>query len=232
VTWSPAIGATAYEVYRAALPSAAYERIGTTKNTYFADNRKGTLAYSYKVKPLFGNVAGKDSRAVTLWSDVPGNVLPDESLTSATGILLLVNKKAQVTTAYAKDGNGKYTIVLRHMICSTGRVYERTPVGEFKITSKMGQWYRYPSGIYIRYPSVYKSDLYFHSVLYSSAKKIQKNAVANLGTRQSLGCIRLKVTDAQWVYDNCPNGTSVSIVDGKSISALSKALRPKNLAVR
>lgn len=30
-----------------------------------------------------------------------------------------------------------------------------------------------------------------------------------LGTKASLGCIRLKVEDAKWIYDNCIPGTKV-----------------------
>lgn len=230
ITWSLAGGATQYEVLRATLPSTTFEMLGTTTKTYYKDTRHPTLAYAYKVRPVYGNTPGAESKTVTLWSDMPANVLPEPSTKSATGIVLLVNKKAQVVTAYTRDASGKYTIPLRNMICSTGSVYERTPTGDFSIISKMSQWYRYPSGVYIRYPSVYTKGLYFHSVLYSSGKKVTSNSISKLGTRQSLGCIRLKVSDAKWVYDYC-KGSTVSIVDGKSNAALKTALKPRNVKI-
>ena len=33
----------------------------------------------------------------------------------------------------------------------------------------------------------------------------------NLGRKASHGCIRLKIDDAKWIYDNCPYGTTVVI---------------------
>ena len=34
-----------------------------------------------------------------------------------------------------------------------------------------------------------------------------------LGHRASHGCIRMKVKEVKWIYDNCPEGTTVVIQD-------------------
>ena len=50
--------------------------------------------------------------------------------------------------------------------------------------------------------------------------------IYNLGTKRSLGCIRLTVIDAKWLYDNCPRGTKVEIYDG-SLNGINKPVVPK-----
>ena len=235
VKWDACPGASGYEVLRATLPDDNYSVIGSTKNTYLGDTRHPKLAYSYKVRPIYGDFTGAESIPATLWSKMPDNVLPGSNVISDSGIVLLVNKKAQIVTAYVADANGKYSVVLRHMICSTGKTYERTPLGEFLLAGKLDEWYRYPSGTHIRYPSTYTSGLYFHSVLYNAQKKLSTNTIDLLGTRQTLGCVRLKVNEAKWVYDNLVSPTKptkVVIVDGKAIPELLRALKPKNVKVQ
>lgn len=232
VVWNACCGATGYEVYSAKLPSAKFKLIGTTKKTWYPVTRNKTRLYAFRVKPVYKALDLPMSDPVTLWSDMQDNVLPPSDLSSKTGILLLVNKKAQVVTAYVKDADGKYTIPLRHMICSTGKTYDRTKNGTYTLKARKGEWYKYPSGCYIRWPSIYRSGYYFHSVLYKSKKKIYTGTIEKLGTRQSQGCIRLKVRDAKWVYKNCPEGTTVYICDGKKLSQLKEAITPRYVSVK
>ena len=161
-------------------------------------------------------------------------MLPPKGLDSDAGIILVVNKKAQVTTAYVKDEKGRYTIPLRHMICTTGRVYERTRNGTYVIESRKGEWYTYPGerGDTIRWPTVYRSGYYFHSPLCNRNHSIRGSSVRQLGRRGSAGCVRLKVRDAEWVYHHCPNGTVVYICDGAAKDALKDRLYPKDVSVK
>ncbi|MDI9506500.1 MAG: L,D-transpeptidase family protein [Clostridiales bacterium] len=242
VAWNGSYGATGYRVYRAALPDNEFTLLGTTANTYYPDVRyphypENLLkTYAYKVQPVYGGTVGKMSAPATLWSGMPGNIPAPAGVGSPSGILLVVNKDAQVVTAYGKDREGRegrFTVVLRHMICSTGKIDVKTPEGTRPMLGQEDEWYRYPSGVYIRYPSIYRNGLFFHSVLYSSGRRVMGSTVARLGTRQSLGCVRLKVSDAKWVYDHCAlNNTTVYITQGRRIPALTKALRPRNVRVR
>ena len=233
VTWSPSVGATGYEVYRAELPEGEYERLGATEKTWYADTRDPLKLYAYRVRPVFRDLHLPLSAPVNLWTGYADNVLPPKDLDSDSGVILVVNKMAQVVTAYIKDAKGRYTLPLRHMICSTGRSYDRTKNGTYRLTSRKGEWYTYPgpSGDTIRWPSVYRSGYYFHSPLYNRDHSIRGGAVRALGKRASAGCIRLKVRDAEWVYRNCVNGTTVYICDGKTIAALNKALLPRDVEV-
>lgn len=232
VTWNASIGADGYEVYRCVLPDTRFEKLGYTTETYYPDIAPETQLCAYQVRPIYAGRAGALSDAVTMWSGMEDNVPVPDDVKSSTGIVLLVNKKAQITTAYGQDASGKYTVVLRHMLCSTGKVYERTANGKFTIQPPIGEWKRYPSGVYVRYPSVYRNGYYFHSPLYSAGKKIMSYSISRLGTRQSLGCIRLTVNDAKWIYEKCPVGTKVYICDGGARASLKKAIKPKNVTVK
>lgn len=235
VTWTASPGASGYEVYRAALPSKNYKLVGTTKETWYADTLAPTKLYSYKIRPVWNGVEDLPlCKAVNLWSGMQSNVLPPSEMTSSTGIILVVNKRAQVTTAYIQDAKGRYRLPLRHMICSTGLTYERTRNGEYTILRKNGEWYTYPgpSGDTIRWPSVYRSGYYFHSPLYNKNHTIRLSTVNRLGDRASAGCVRLKSNDAEWVYRNCPVGTTVFICDGDKKDDLKAALKPKTVEVK
>ena len=233
ITWSPSVGAYKYEIWRAALPSKDYTLIGTTRQTWFADVLSPTQLYSYKVRPVFKNLELPFCKPVNLWTGLEQNQLPLDDMTSSSGILLVVNKKAQVVTAYIRDAKGRYTLPLRHMICSTGMDYDRTRNGMYTINSHAGEWYTYSSGVVIRWPSVYRSGYYFHSPWYSRDHSTTlAYTVRRLGSRASAGCVRLKSNDSEWVYKHCPNGTAVWICDGGPRDSLKAALMPKDVAVQ
>ncbi|MBR6890184.1 MAG: L,D-transpeptidase family protein [Clostridia bacterium] len=235
ITWSPSPGAVKYAVYRTSLPSTDYELIGTTKNTWYPDRMAPTKLYAYRVMPVWNDQYNAPlSDPVHLYTGWQSNVLPPSDMTSSTGGIIVVNKRAQVVTVYIKDEKGNYTLPLRHMICSTGLTYERTRNGVYKIERKLGEWYTYPgpSGDTIRWPSVYRSGYYFHSPLFNRDHTIRYSTINRLGQRASAGCVRLPNNDAEWVYRYCPVGTTVYICDGEARNDLRDALKPKTVKVQ
>lgn len=44
----------------------------------------------------------------------------------------------------------------------------------------------------------------------------------NYGTSASMGCIRLTVEDAKWIYDNCKSGTTVGFYSSEDPGPLGK----------
>ncbi len=234
ITWEPSAGAYEYEVWRASLPSDDYKLIGTTRETWFPDVQNPTALYAYKVRPVWNGLDTLPfTDPVNLWTGLEQNQLPPGEMHSSTGILLVVNKKAQVVTAYIRDANGNYTLPLRHMICSTGMEYDRTRNGTYTISGHKGEWYTYSSGVVIRWPSVYRSGYYFHSPWYTrDHKSVRASTVNRLGSRASAGCVRLKSNDSEWVYKYCPTGTTVWICDGGARNDLKAAMKPRNVEVR
>lgn len=55
-----------------------------------------------------------------------------------------------------------------------------------------------------------------------SEEDLELEEFNKLGEQASQGCVRLAVSDAKWVYDNCPTGTNVSIYDDAENAGLSE----------
>lgn len=115
---------------------------------------------------------------------------------------------------YGKDDNGEYTRVIRTFTCSTGRSSSPTRIGTYHIRAKY-RWRWLVGGVYGQWCSSISSSYLFHSVPYyqQDASTLENEEYDKLGTPASKGCIRMCVQDCKWIYDNCPIGTEVSIVN-------------------
>lgn len=126
---------------------------------------------------------------------------------------LYVDISDQYVYAYKWDG-ASYSTLEQKMICSTGKDETPTPVGTYQAFGKMvnDEWYYFKEfNCYAKWAYGIVGGILFHSVTYSLNKELHTGAVANLGKKASHGCIRLEVEAAKWIYDNCPNGTTVVI---------------------
>ncbi len=122
----------------------------------------------------------------------------------------------QVTTVYGLDENGEHTVIVRQMLCSTGTKSNPSDPGDWVLTGRKAKWCYFPKwGGHARYWTRINSSIAFHSVIYNAVDTmaLAKSSYKNLGKRVSHGCIRLTVADAKWIYDNCGEGTVVSIVE-------------------
>lgn len=144
---------------------------------------------------------------------------------------LVVSKEAQVLTVYTVNEDGTYTLPVKQMICSTGKNDDKIPNGLYKLREERYKWRRMVDGSYAQYAVRMSGKIMFHSVGYSKKNggSLQKKTYNNLGNRGSLGCIRLTVKDAKWIYDNCPEGTPVEFITGERDEALIESLRPPKL---
>ena len=100
------------------------------------------------------------------------------------------------------------------MICSTGMDQTPTPTGTYQSYGRMvqGEWYYFEEfKCYAKWAYGIVGGILFHSVTYNVNQELNQISVNNLGKKASHGCIRLAVEDAQWIYDNCPLGTTVVI---------------------
>ena len=53
-------------------------------------------------------------------------------------------------------------------------------------------------------------------MLFSTQNQLEYEEFNKLGSPASLGCVRLNVQDAKWIYDNCPYGTTVIVYDDET----------------
>ena len=110
--------------------------------------------------------------------------------------------------------NGDYTELVKTMICSTGTYENPTPLGTFSSGGCLGRWYYFKKfDCWAQYAYQINGPYYFHSVIFSQKDEstLRQGSVNALGSRASHGCIRLKVEDAKWIYNNCPAGTTVVV---------------------
>ena len=127
--------------------------------------------------------------------------------------LLKVSVKDQRVYAY-KWVNGSYTKLARTMKCSTGLSDTPTPKGTFSNGGPAGRWYYFNKfDVWAQYAYRISGPYLFHSVLFNdrNTSTLIQGSVSKLGSRASHGCIRLKVEDAKWIYNNCRAGTTVTI---------------------
>lgn len=133
-----------------------------------------------------------------------------------------INRQQNVITVYEKDENGEYTEPVRAILCSTG-LYNATPKGVFHLSNKY-IWRELNGGVYGQYASRITGGVLFHSVPYASKNKstLYWDKYNKLGQQASMGCVRLTVEDAKWIYDNCPSGTAVEVYDSDDPGPLGK----------
>lgn len=122
-----------------------------------------------------------------------------------------VNRAANTVTVYAKNYDSQYSIVYKAMICSTGTA---TPLGKYRTFGK-SRWRALYGGVYGQYATDIVGDILFHSVPYAATRvnSLYYWKYNQLGTAASMGCVRLTVADAKWIYDNCSVGTMVEFYD-------------------
>ena len=139
---------------------------------------------------------------------------------AASKYTIYVNRSTNIVNVT----NSKTGRLVRAMYCSTGKSY-RTIRGTYSTTAKY-KWRPLIHGVYGQYSTRIHGPYLFHSVPYYSTNKSQvSNKEYNkLGQQASAGCIRLAVTDAKWIYDNCRIGTKVVIGENRK---LKKPTRPK-----
>lgn len=122
---------------------------------------------------------------------------------------VIVNYVSNVVTIYTKDTNNRYTIPVKAMVCSTGKDTPRS--GVYKLTNARYKWRALFGGVYGQYAVKIVGNILFHSVPYLSTDNstLEYWEYDKLGTSASAGCVRLTVTDALWIYNNCGSGTQV-----------------------
>lgn len=127
-----------------------------------------------------------------------------------------VNYGAQLIDVYTYDSNGKYTKRVKTFICSTGTA---TPTsGVYKIPAK-NPWVHMFGDVYGHYCTQIVGNILFHSVPYlvkGDSSTLEYWEYDKLGTKASMGCIRMTTADALWIFNNVSVGSSVEFYSDPS----------------
>ena len=122
---------------------------------------------------------------------------------------------------YGLDTNNEYTKLVKIFVVSAG---VNTPTGTFTTDLKY-ETLSLEGGVYGHYTVRFLKSrgMWFHSVPYFSKPSdnhwndLEYEEYNKLGTLASLGCIRLAVIDAKWIYENISKGTTVEIYESDTL---------------
>lgn len=137
---------------------------------------------------------------------------------SNTNYLILVNLVDKVTKIYKKSG--QEWKVEKAWLCTVGDSSKdwSTVSGEFYI-GQSTEGYSYTRGSsfndYEGHTLYYWTRFYngylFHSILYDEGTYNVSLYGNELGEELSHGCVRLRIENAKWIYDNIPDNTKVIV---------------------
>ena len=143
-------------------------------------------------------------------------VLESITVNSTMPYYIKVNRTQNVVNIYAKEPDGTY-LPFKAMICSIGKA---TPASGkvHKTTTYKTRWNPLSGKVYGQYITQIVGDILFHSVPYTAKdpSTLEYWEYDKLGTFASLGCVRLTVEDAKWIYDNIASGTSVEFYEDEN----------------
>ena len=125
---------------------------------------------------------------------------------SATDLLILTDIGRQKVMVF--QGSQNNWEMIQAYPCSSGAEGTETPLGEFQVQVR-GEWFfnsRLGEGA--QWYVGFWGDYLFHSY---PMDRNQKVLDYRLGVPLSHGCVRLRIEDAKWLYDNVPIGTKVVI---------------------
>lgn len=133
-----------------------------------------------------------------------------------------VNNSANVVTVYTQDENGEYTVPVKVMVCSTGTATPKS--GKYGIKGRW-EWLGLFGNVYGHYSTQIVGNILFHSVPYLekyNPGSLEYWEYDKLGTSASMGCIRLTVRDARWIFNNVSSGTIVEFYSSSNPGPLGK----------
>ena len=157
-------------------------------------------------------------------STVPA--VSDSTTTTSTLPALLAPKRTKVAIGFARvvlDEQRVYVYNMRRRLiatlpASTG-LLDTTPTGTFKVFSKSAQAYYTPNPMErMRYMTRFTrgregGNIGFHGIPYKVTKAGEIPFPTPLGKAPSShGCVRMKVSDARWLFNNMKIGTVISVV--------------------
>lgn len=172
------------------------------------------------------SIENKDEEELNETNEKETETETKKTNTTKNKYYIKVNYGAQVVNIYTYDENGNYTVPVKAFICSTGTA---TPTsGVYKIPAKV-EWCRMYGYVYGHYCTQIVGDILFHSVPY-----LEKNNYTleyweydKLGTRASMGCIRMTTADAKWIFNNVSCGTQVEFYSSSNPGPLGKPTAQK-----
>lgn len=130
----------------------------------------------------------------------------DNQIKSPTTNLITTDLENKLTYIFEKDDNGSWKL-LYTWSCTIGKPSTPTIKGTFYVSGRKPY---FGSDTYrVKYATRIQGAYYYHSILFNAnGTEIIDD---RLGMALSHGCIRLAVDNAQWIYDNVLDKTTIII---------------------
>lgn len=165
------------------------------------------LAFAFALLPAIGASA----TVISGWTSKVDydNIDPDR-------YVIDIDITNQIITVYDNYLGGQIAV---QGLCTTGNKENPTNYGTYKIGNlkeRFGYFVAY--GQYAQYWTQVVRGIYIHSIMYNSTKlsSMSKNAYRDLGSNVSHGCVRTLPHIAQFIYYNCPPGTTCNVVKNRA----------------
>lgn len=130
----------------------------------------------------------------------------NNNIKSPTANLITTDLKNKITYIFEKDDKGAWSQIYK-WDCTIGKPSTPTIKGTFYVTGRKP--YFGTDDYSVKYATRIKGGYYYHSILFDS--KGTKIIDSRLGMALSHGCIRLSVKNAQYIYDNILDTTTIII---------------------
>ena len=127
-----------------------------------------------------------------------------KNMSSSTRYLIMVDLTNHWLTIF-KGKSGKWAMYKNWQI-SCGSSNHPTVTGNFTVQSR---GYSFGEGYTCYYWTQFHGDYLFHSIKYHEGTFTVKDG--RLGKSISMGCVRMSLGNAKWIYNNIPSGTRVRI---------------------
>ncbi|MBR0153407.1 MAG: L,D-transpeptidase family protein, partial [Lachnospiraceae bacterium] len=146
-----------------------------------------------------------DKKGRMLDPDMVSMMRKAQSYSSTRKYFIMVNTYTHKVGIF-QGKKGSWTMI-HYWDCTTGAPRTPTIKGNFRVGSR-GTYFDHDKTIRLYWWTQIKGNYLFHSTLYN---KSGKPVDSRLGMSLSLGCVRLAIENAKWIYDNVPTGTAIHI---------------------
>ena len=175
----------------------------------------GTEGFSYRMEAvqiilcLKGQTpGGSKGNAFLKWENPLSSMdAKAQGYSSRTGYLIMIDKNTHSLSLYrGAQGNWHQD---RNWKVDVGAPGTSTPSGVFNLGTKL---LYFDSGTCrCWYASQVTGSIYLHSVLYFQTGSPSRIMDGRLGMSISHGCIRMELSNAKWIWDNVPAGTTIVV---------------------
>ena len=164
------------------------------------DARIGTMAVSTEID---GYVLASDGTMRD--PDLVAMERRAQSYSSSTKYFIMVNTYTHKVGIF--KGKKNNWDLIHYWDCTTGAWRTPTIKGNFRVGSR-GKYFDHDATTRLFWWTQIKGNYLFHSTLYT---KDGRPKDSRLGMNLSMGCVRLAIENAKWIYDYIPTGTAIHI---------------------